>query len=128
MNCHEARFDRAWFPGKSADSDVQPSAADETRFAGGTAREYAVFNISRFSNAPPETEAAYFAPPQPLPDPAADVKADWTRYQPGAFVVNLPADLDEEFGSRFDRDRFGLPAGQPEQYNGVITEPATDPD
>jgi len=52
----------------------------------------------------------------------------WTRHQPGAFAVNLPADLDEEFGARFNRGRFGLASGSPEQHNGVVTEPGTDRD
>jgi hypothetical protein len=128
MDCHEARFNHAWFPASPDSGALAPPPIDETRFAGGPCREFAVFDISRFSNDPPERESAYFAPLEPLPDPPVEASVAWTRYQPGAFAVNLPADLDEEFGSRFDQDRFGLPNGKPELYNGVITEPDTDRD
>lgn len=125
MNSHEARFDRCYFPA-APDSILESVAlADEARFAGGSTREYAVFDISRFSGPPQDIEAACFGPSKRV-DPAVQVKAFWTRFQPGAFRVKLPADLDERFGSRFDRDRFGMPKGGAEKYDGAVTEPATD--
>jgi hypothetical protein len=126
MNCHEARFDRVVFASESASAET--SGGEVARFAGGRCHEWAVFDISRFSDARPDGDASLFGPPTPVPDPPVQVQVHWTRHQPGAFTVNLPADLDEAFGARFNGGRFGLASGSPEQYNGVITEPASDPD
>ncbi len=120
LNCDEARFDRDRF--------------DQARFAGGQCRERGVFDVSRFANSPPEPEMAVFAPTPPLSDPTVEVTFRWMRYQPGAFVVNLPADLPEGFGARFDQARFALPGDTPESFEGVVLEssalsgPGGDPD
>jgi hypothetical protein len=126
MNCHEARFDHVVFASKWASPET--SGGEVARFAGGSCHEWAVFDISRFSDARPDGEASLFGLPAPAADPPVQVQVQWRRHQPGAFTVNLPADLDEEFGARLNRGRFGLASGRPEQYNGVITEPAGDPD
>jgi hypothetical protein len=126
MNSHEARFDRCYFPAAPGSSLNSVSLADESRFAGGSSREYAVFGISRFSGPLQDIEASCFGPAQSA-DPPVQVKAFWTRFQPGAFRVNLPADLDEQFGARFDQNRFGMAKGGSEKYSGVVTEPTTDP-
>lgn len=126
MNSHEARFDRCYFPAAPGSGLESVALADETRFAGGSTREYAVFDISRFSGPPQDLEASCFGPEKRV-DLAVQVKAFWTRFQPGSFRINLPADLDEQFGSRFDRDRFGMPKNGAEKYDGAVTEPATDP-
>jgi hypothetical protein len=105
---------------------------DGARFAGGPCFESAVFNVSRFSNMPPEVEAAVFGPVFDVP---VQANFRWTKHQPGAFVVNLPADLPENFGARFNQARFGRSADAPESIQGVgdhlgpvVMEPASDPD
>jgi hypothetical protein len=127
MDSHAARFDRCYFPAEPGSSLDSASLADEARFAGGTIREFAVFDISRFSGPPQDIESSCFAPASRM-DPAVQARPYWTRFQPGAFQVNLPADLDAQFGARFDRDRFGMAKDETEQYDGVVTEPLTDPD
>ena len=107
-----ARFDSARF--------------DAAVFPGAICFDQGVFDVSAFANAPPEIEAAVFAGPQT--DPAVDVTLRWTDHQPGSFVVNLPADLPERFGARFDQARFGGAGDAPEPYPGVVMEPPGDPD
>ncbi|HEV2359509.1 MAG TPA: LamG domain-containing protein [bacterium] len=110
LNCDSARYDRGHF--------------DQTRFAGGTCHERGIFDVSRFADAAPEVEAAVFAPAPPLTDPTVEVLFQWVRYRPGAFVVNLPADLPEAFGARFDEARFGLPGNTPETFPSAVLEPS----
>jgi hypothetical protein len=110
--CDGARFDSAVF--------------DTARFAGGPCFAPGVFDASRFANMPPESEAAVFAG-----DPStitANVTFRWMSYQPGSFTVNLPADLPEQFGARFDQALFGSESKKPEAYSGIVMEPATDTD
>ena len=106
-----ARFDQAAF--------------DHAQFAGGLCLEPGVFDVSRFAYMPPEAEAAVYAP---VSEPPVQVNLQWTNYEPGAFLVNLPVDLPENFGARFDQARFGRPGDAPEVFSAVVTEPATDPD
>jgi len=114
LDCYGARFNRDRF--------------NEASFVDGLCLERGVFNISRFVRVPPEPEAAVFASAEPLSDPPVEVRFRWSGYQPGAFVVNLPADLPEEFGGRFNYARFGRAGDKPEIYGGVVTEPGSDPD
>jgi hypothetical protein len=107
-----ARFDEATF--------------DHANFAGGPCLEQGVFNVSRFDYLPPEREAAVYAGGPG--GPPVQVNLQWTTYQPGAFTVNLPADLPENFGARFNQARFALPGNTPEVHSGVVTEPVTDAD
>lgn len=112
LDCHAARFDDARF--------------NRARFSGGLCLERAVFDISHFVRTPPEYEAAVFAP-ESLSDPPVEIRFHWAHHQPGALVVNLPADLPERFGGRFDQVRFALADDAPESYAGVVAEPLTDP-
>jgi hypothetical protein len=48
------------------------------------------------------------------------------NYQPGSFAVNLPADLDERFGARFNQSYFTTQKDPAELYSGVVAEPASD--
>jgi len=111
VNCHESRFNSATF--------------GDAYFAGGLCRTLGIFDVSRFVDVPPMDEIAIFGP---LPDPPVELRFHWRNFQPGAFVVNLPADLPEEFGARFNEARFGKAGAQPEQYTSVVTEPDADPD
>ncbi len=113
-DCHSSRFNQAHF--------------NATRFAGGRCDDRGVFNISRFAHAPPEPVAAVFAPADPLPDPAVGVVFRWPSHQPGAFCVNLPADLAARFGGRFNKARFGQKKDTPELYEKAVTESTDDPD
>ena len=82
LDCEGARFDRARF--------------DEATFAGGTCREYGVFDASTFSRTtPPRTLQTLFAGAPPLAEPPLLVRARYRRFAPGAFTVNLPADLPD---------------------------------
>jgi hypothetical protein len=95
-------------------------------FAGGPCLEQGVFDVSRFSYMPPEAEAAVFA--GPVTDPPVQVTLRWRNYGPGSFVVNLPADLPENFGGHFNQARFALPGEAPEVYSSVVMEPPNDKD
>jgi hypothetical protein len=54
-----------------------------------------------------KSDAAVFSAPPPLTDPPVELRMRWARYQLGAFVVNLPADLPAIYGGRFNQARFG---------------------
>src|SRR5690606_33604456 len=58
------------------------------------------------------------------PDPPVEITFRWQRYQPGVFEVNLPAELPERFGGRFNETRFG--SAQPELFQQVVMGPVTD--
>ncbi len=113
MMCRAARFNEASF--------------NRARFAGGLCQEAGIFNASRFTNAPPETIAAVFGDHTRGVSGSLDIVASWTTHRPGAFAVNLPLDLPERFGGRFNTSRFGLSAGAPELFEDVVSEPADDP-
>jgi hypothetical protein len=112
LSCDGARYDEAEF--------------DISHFAGGLCFDQGIFDISGFSFLPPEPECAVFG--NGPADTAVNVKLLWTSNQPGAFAVNLPLDLPEKFGARFDQARFARPGDSPESFNGVVMEPAADPD
>lgn len=135
LDCDGARFDQAWF--------------DRSRFAGivydpcpelpaaecrviSYCQEIGVFNISHFTVKVPadetQVEQVVFAPPPPLGVPPVEIRLRWMQNQPGAFIVNLPADLPEQFGGRFNQARFASAGDAVERYLGVVTEPADDPD
>jgi hypothetical protein len=105
LDCEDSRFDQAVF--------------DYSDFAGGACREQGVFDVSRF-------DRAVFAPSGPQPQKAS-IDMAWNTYQPGVFALNLPGDLPEKFGGRFNQARFGQTTSSPEAYEGAVTEPATDP-
>ena len=114
QDCDGARFDYARF--------------NQSRFAGGGCDERGVFNISRFEDTPPETENTVFASSQAPPDPPVHVRFRWAEFHPGAFAVNLPDDLPERFGGRFNQSFFADTAATVEEYKGVVTEPRGDED
>ncbi|HEU0292210.1 MAG TPA: hypothetical protein VFR47_05715 [Anaerolineales bacterium] len=114
MDCDSARFDRDHF--------------NQAYFAGGVCYERGVFDISRFVSRDADSDRVVFSITPPLSDSPVEIRIRWSRYQQGTFVVNLPADLPEPFGGRFNRARFGGGAGAAETYEGVVTEPANDPD
>jgi hypothetical protein len=106
FDCAGARFDAARF--------------DMARFAGGYCTDRATFNFSRFSAGPGGAGATVFAL-APVTDPPVEVRLRWMEYQPGAFIVNLPLDLPENFGARFNSSRLGM-SGE-ELFETVFTEP-----
>jgi hypothetical protein len=114
FDCYGARFDLNRF---------------DVRFAGGHCIDRAVFDFSRFNESAKGantdylatvTEAAVFAAAN-VPDPPVEVSFRWMEHQPGAFVVNLPLELPESFGARFNFTRIGM--ADTEIYEGVFTEP-----
>src|SRR5262249_4615548 len=66
-------------------------------------------------------ERVRFAPADA--DTAVQLHAGWESYVPGAFVVNLPADLPARFGARFDAARFTSPAGTSTVYRVAFDPP-----
>src|SRR5207253_1431378 len=67
MNCHDARFDRVVFAGDSISPALVPG--EIARFAGGPCREWAIFDVSRFSDARPDGETALFGGSATSTDP-----------------------------------------------------------
>jgi hypothetical protein len=116
LDCLGARFDQAHF--------------DADRFAGLECAdcwcaERGIFNVSRFSQASPKPLGAVFASTASL-DPTVEVLIRWNSNRPGAFLVNLPADLPDRFGGRFNQARFGQSEGTAEAYEKAVTEPLSD--
>lgn len=118
-----SRFDAARF-GKHRRFD--PESPQPARFAG-QSQERAVFNFSHFTPSRSAQDATVFARDTTITDPPVSLQFHWLRHQPGAFVVNLPDDLPERFGSRLNQARFGKSNAAPEIYTNVVTEPASDP-
>mgnify|MGYP001393673464 CR=1 FL=1 len=112
LDCYGPRFNHARF--------------DEARFPGGVCLDRGIFSVSRFANNPPEPVAAVFTSVDDLPDPQVEVGFAYGRYQPGAFLVRLPADLPERFGGRFNESRFGQGKDRPELYAQAVTDPPGD--
>ncbi len=94
------------------------------RFAGPPSEAPGVFDVSRFHPAPGPLQAVFAGAGDPAA-PAAEVTVGWQSHRPGAFVVNLPADLPARFGGRFGTARFG--AAIPETFPNVVLGPAGDP-
>jgi hypothetical protein len=115
MECYSSRFDCARF--------------NAATFAGGRCTERGIFDVSRFKEK--SLELAVFSSRSPFSDPPVEIRFSWQSHRPGAFVVNLPADLPERFGGRFNQARFAHAGEKPdegEQFHGVVTEPKSDPD
>jgi hypothetical protein len=112
LDCLGSRFEQARF--------------NRSRFPDGVCGERGIFDVSRFTHAPPERIKAVFASADPLSDPPVKIDFRWEIFQAGAFVVNLPADLPARFGARFNETRFGQSKDAPELYEGAVTEPETD--
>ncbi|HEV2706724.1 MAG TPA: hypothetical protein VGV59_12425 [Pyrinomonadaceae bacterium] len=115
-DCFGPRFDESYF----SDEERQ------TRFAGGGCIDRAVFDLSHFARTPPAPDSAVFV--GSINDPPVQLRFRWAQHQPGAFNVNLPADLPERFGARFDQSLFARGNGEPELFAGVVTEPLNDED
>lgn len=113
LDCDGARFNTARF--------------DEAVFAGRRCEERAVFNVSRFTCVPPRAEITVFADSREV-SPPVEIRFRWLLHEPGAFKVNLPADLPERFGGRFNQARFASKGDAIEKYDGVVTEPVGDAD
>ena len=112
LECSGARFDLTDF--------------DRARFVGESCYDPGVFDVSRYMPTQPEHEITVFAPGAPAA-PSVEIRTGWVRHEPGAFAVNLPANLPASFGGRFNLGRFARSGQAPEQYRGVVTEPASDP-
>lgn len=119
LTCDASRFNHSNF--------------NHAAFAGGACTEQGVFNASVFtrhaeaSKHPPHwPESAVFANGPAVT--TEQLTLQWTSYEPGTFVVNLPADLPEKFGARFGQARFGRVGDSPELFANVVTEPESDPD
>jgi hypothetical protein len=113
LSCQVSRFDSAEF--------------EADHFAGGPCRSLGIFDVSRFVDPANPKVTAVFGPGQ-HPEPAVEVQLGWNEHLPGAFTVNLPADLPPRFGGRFNQARFALPGEKPELYAMAVTEPVGDPD
>ncbi|MGB9366928.1 MAG: hypothetical protein WCE79_13045 [Xanthobacteraceae bacterium] len=118
LQCDSARFDAANY--------------DSAHFAGGVCSVPGVFNVSRFnakgddvSSQPITGELARFNPLGT--DQSLTVNATWQSNQAGAFQVNLPADLPDSFGARFNAGRFASKDDNTESYPGVVFDPPSDP-
>ncbi|SEE85035.1 hypothetical protein SAMN05444161_7440 [Rhizobiales bacterium GAS191] len=118
VQCDGSRFDAASF--------------NDAHFAGGPCNVPGIFDVSRFNAKADETlplaaatgELTRFAP---LPDgPPVTLSAIWQSHRAGAFTVNLPADLPEKFGARFNAARFASQSAESEAYAGVVLDPPTD--
>jgi hypothetical protein len=118
QDCYGSRFNQANF--------------NESKFAGGGCLERGVFNVSRFAQTtlaphlPPESMLAVFATSSPFNDPLTEIRFHWLSYQPGTLRVNLPADLPDRFGGRFNQTRFGQGETAPERYPQAVLEPLDD--
>ncbi len=119
VRCAGSRFDADWF--------------EKAHFAGGPCNAAGVFDVSRFNAAadasaasdPSAGELTRYGPIAEG-DPVA-VTVTWQAHRGGAFTVNLPADLPDLFGARFNAARFASPDAQPETYDGVVLDPPSDP-
>jgi hypothetical protein len=112
LDCLGSRFDYAHF--------------DHARFPDGVCGERGIFDVSRFSNSPPERIRAVFASADPFSDPPVQISFRWEKFSAGSFVVNLPADLPPRFGGRFDEARFSQEKDSPELYERAVAEPVDD--
>jgi hypothetical protein len=54
------------------------------------------------------------------------VTATWRAHRGGAFTVNLPADLADQFGARFNAARFASRDAQSEAYGDIVPDPPSD--
>ena len=118
LRSDNSRFDTAHF-------DIDHFAGDPRDVAG-------IFGVSRFDAESDETqpssavvdERARFAP---LPDDSTvTLTATWESHQSGAFTVNLPTDLPDQFGARFNAARFASQDQTSETYAGIVFEPPDD--
>ncbi len=114
MDCYGPRFDQAEF--------------DAVNFPGAVCLDRGIFDVSRFATDSPEPIKPVFTSSAMLNDPPVTITFDSLHYQPGALQINLPADLPERFGARFDQARFGQGKAETavELFEKSVTEPASD--
>jgi hypothetical protein len=117
LDCLGPRFDFAHF--------------NRARFPNGNCGERGIFDVSRFSNSPPERVRAVFACAPPLSDPPVTIDFQFEKFGAAEFVVNLPADLPSRFGGRFNESKFGEAAGDDKRsaqvFQNAVAEPESDP-
>ncbi len=113
LECDGARFGIDRF---SVESDR------ETVFAGGECVESGIFNASHFSRQPVVRTSFAGAASAASKN---RLKASWDVHRAGALIVNLPAQLDERYGVRFNEGRFG--SAEPKSFPAVVTQPLNDP-
>jgi len=128
LECDGPRYDEARFydpaaSGASSDGDIQ------YRYPGKFCEQVGVFNVSRYAHHGRKREdSPYpFYGALPATGPAVQVTTRWMNYQPGSFAVNLPVDLDERFGARFNQSYFAAKQNPAELFAGIVAEPANDP-
>ena len=128
--CHAVALTGCWSSATARTST--PPGFHRARFAGGPCDVPGIFDVGRF-NATADQDApggavtgelARFAP-FGAGGPVS-VKAAWQNHQPGAFTVNLPADLPATFGARFNAARFTTKDLTGETYTGVVLDPPSD--
>ncbi|SED64844.1 hypothetical protein SAMN05519104_4002 [Rhizobiales bacterium GAS188] len=117
VQCDGARFDAASF--------------NDAHFVGGPCNVPGIFGVSRFNAKADETSllaaAGELTRFGPLPHgPPVTLSATWRSHRAGAFTVNLPVDLPEKFGARFNAARFASQHAGSETYAGVVLDPPTD--
>ncbi|HEY0400462.1 MAG TPA: hypothetical protein VGD09_00480 [Blastococcus sp.] len=117
LECTGSRLDDASF-------GERQGGGDEAHFAGGSCRWPGVFGVSTFATVT-DADGSVLSPSPPT-GPPSDWTFSWLRHEPGAFEVNLPADLPAGFGGRFDQARFASDPRRPELYEHVVTEPPGD--
>jgi hypothetical protein len=110
LDCYGPRFNQTRF--------------EAAYFPGGRCWERGIFDLSRFAGTPDDEEGAVFVGTET--EPQVELRTWWNRYQPGMFVVNLPADLPASFGGRFNQARFARPSSAAEEYKNAVMEPLTD--
>jgi hypothetical protein len=113
LDCDDARFDRDRF--------------DRVDFPGLACEERGIFDASLFTRSQgfvgdEEDLRAHFGDALATARSTSEIRLAWERHAPGAFRVDLPADLDRAFGARFDADRFATPRDSAEAYPGVIVD------
>jgi hypothetical protein len=118
VQCGGARFDTALF--------------NVAHFAGGPCNVPGIFDVSRFNakadeTSPPGAQTGELTQFAPMPDGRPiTLSASWESHRPGAFAVNLPADLPAKFGARFNAARFASQSAVSEAYAGVVLDPPSD--
>jgi hypothetical protein len=112
LDCYSSRFNQTNF--------------NQGYFPGATCYERGIFNVSRFEHEeePPQLVAVFAS--EQITDPPVEVSFAWQTYQPGSFQVNLPADLPNVFGARFNQARFSQEKDKPELYPQAVTERTGD--
>jgi hypothetical protein len=116
LDCLGPRFDFAHF--------------NRARFPNGNCGERGIFDVSRFSNSPPERVRAVFACAPPLSDPPVTIDFQLEKFGAAEFVVNLPADLPPRFGGRFNESKFGEGGddnSSAQVFQNAVAEPESDP-